>query len=111
MKNLESYFPCLKVNLSAQAQAQYHLRTAVYQRGEKTLTKDAKIIGGIKRFSGNNNAVTKWTLGRSYQAKNLNALFRLCNLKQQPYEYRHNRPRQILQSEFTANVFDVLENI
>ena len=33
-------------------------------------------------------------------------------MKQQPYEYRHNRSRQILQSEqFPANVFDVLQNI
>ena len=33
-------------------------------------------------------------------------------MKQQLYEHRHNRPRQILQSEqFTANVFDVLQNI
>ena len=112
MKNLESYFPGLKVNLSVQAQGQYHSRTAVGQRGEQTLNKDAKTVGGIKRFSGDNNAVTKWTLGRLNQAKNLNALFRLCNMKQQPHEYRHNRPNQTLQSEqFTANVFDVLQNI
>ena len=99
MKNLESYFPGLKVDLSVQAQDQYHLRTEVDHRGEKTLTKDAKTIGGIKLINNNNNAVTKWVLGRTYQAKNVNALFRLCNMKQQPYEYRHNRPRQILQSE------------
>ena len=99
MKNLESYFPGLKVNLSVQAQDQYHLRTEVDHRGEKTLTKDAKTIGGIKLINNNNNAVTKWVLGRTDQAKNVNALFRLCNMKQQPYEYRHNRPRQILQSE------------
>ena len=65
MKNLESCFPGLK--------GQYHLRTAVDQREEQTLNKDAKTIGGIKGFSGDNNTVTKWTLGRSDQAKNLNA--------------------------------------
>ena len=86
------------MNLSVQAQDQYHLRTEVDHRGEKTLTKDAKTIGGIKPIN-NNNAVTKWVLGRTDQAKNVNALFRLCNMKQQPYEYRHNRPRQILQSK------------
>ena len=33
-------------------------------------------------------------------------------MKQQPYEYRHNRSRQILQSEqFPANVFAVIQNI
>ena len=38
-------------------------------------------------------------------------------MKQQSYEYRHNRSRQILQTvyckseQFTANVFDVLQNI
>ena len=89
----------LEGDLSVQAQDQYHLRTEVDHRGEKTLTKDAKTIGGIKLINNNNNAVTKWVLGRTDQAKNVNALFRLCNMKQQPYEYRHNRPRQILQSE------------
>ena len=52
---------------------QYHLRTAVDQRGEQTLNKDAKTVSGIKGFSVDNNAVTKWTLGRSDQGKNLNA--------------------------------------
>ena len=42
MKNLESYFPGLKVNLSVQAQGQYHLRTAVEQTGEQTLIKMLK---------------------------------------------------------------------
>ena len=82
----------LEGDLSVQAQDQYHLRTEVDHRGDKTLAKDAKTIGGIK-------LITKWVLGRTDQAKNVNALFRLCNMKQQPYEYRHNRPRQILQSE------------
>ena len=46
------------MNLSVQAQDQYHLRTEVDHRGEKTLTKDAKTIGGIKPINNNNNAVT-----------------------------------------------------
>ena len=89
----------MKVNLLVQAQDQYHLGTEVDHRGEKTLTKDAKTIGGIKPINNNNNAVTKWVLGKTDQAKNANALFRLCNMKQQPFEYRHNHPRQILQSK------------
>ena len=33
-------------------------------------------------------------------------------MKKELYQYRQNRPHQILQSEqFTANVFDVLQNI
>ena len=44
MKNLESYSLGLKVNLSIQAQGQYHLRTAVDQRGEKIINKDAKTV-------------------------------------------------------------------
>ena len=55
----------LEVNLSVQAQGQYHLRTAVDQRGDQTVNKDPKTVGGIKGFSGDNNAVTKGTLGRS----------------------------------------------
>ena len=51
--------PGLKVNLSVQAQGQYNLRTAVDQRGEQVLNKDAKTVGGIKEFSEDNNAVTK----------------------------------------------------
>ena len=77
MKNLERYFPGLKVNLSVQAQGQYHLYTAVDQRGEQNLNKHARTFDRIKGFSGDNNVVTKWALGRSDQAKNLNALFRL----------------------------------
>ena len=68
----------LEGDLSVQAQDQYHLRTEVDHRGDKTLAKDAKTIGGIKLINNNNNAVTKWVLGRTDQAKNVNALFRLC---------------------------------
>ena len=57
MKNFESYFPGLKVNLSVQAQGQYYLRTAVDQRGEQTLNKDVKTVGGIKGVSGDNNVI------------------------------------------------------
>ena len=53
------------MNLSVQAQGQYHLRTAVDQRGDQTVNKDPKTVGGIKGFSGDNNDVTKGTLGRS----------------------------------------------
>ena len=108
MKNLESYFPGLKVNLSIQGQGQYHIRTAVDQTGQQSLNKDAKAVGAINEFPADNNAVTKLTkstLGRSDQTKNLNALFRVCNMKQQPYEYRHNpisNPNSLLQMFLTC---------
>ena len=79
------YFPSLEVNLSVQ--------------------------GGIQGFSGDNNAVTKCTLGRSDQVKNINALCLLSNMKQQPYEYKHNRLHKIPQLEqSTSNVFGMLQN-
>ena len=55
----------LEVNLSVQAQGQYHLCTGVDQRGDQAVNKDPKTVGGITGFSGDNNAVAKWTLGRS----------------------------------------------
>ena len=39
--------------VSVQAQDQYPLRTAFDQRGEQTLNRKAKSVGGIGRFGGN----------------------------------------------------------
>ena len=54
--------------ISVQGQERYPLRTAVDQRGEQTLNRDAKTSGGITSFAENIDAVTKWTLNRSAHA-------------------------------------------
>ena len=42
----------------------YKLGTAAYQRGEQTINKDTKTVGGIKGFSSDHMNVTKWCLNR-----------------------------------------------
>ena len=44
---------------SVQSQARYNLQIAVDQRVEQSLYKDAKIVGGVRGFCADNDAVTK----------------------------------------------------
>ena len=100
-----------EIIFSVRSQARYSLRTAADQRGEQSLNKDAKTVGGVRRFSADNDAVTNWTMGRADQAWNLNSLLQTCNIRQQYDEHKHTRPSQILQSESrTSNVVAVLDN-
>ena len=111
MRNRESIYNDNEIIFSVQPQARYNLRAAVDQRGEQSLNKDGKTVGGIRRFSADNDAVTKWTMGRADQARNLNSLLQMCNIRQQYDEYKHTRPSKILQSEsHISNVVAVLEN-
>ena len=48
-----------KIIFSVQWQVTYNLWTAADQRGEQSLNKDAKIVGGVRRFSVNNDTVPK----------------------------------------------------
>ena len=48
-----------KIIFSVQWQVTYNLWTAADQRGEQSLNKDAKIMGGVRRFSVNNDTVPK----------------------------------------------------
>ena len=64
-----------------QGQEKYLCRTAIDQRGEQTINRDAKTSGGIKYFASDPNAILKWTLNRSAQAKNTEALYDLANIK------------------------------
>ena len=75
-KELSKYY-----GTSVQGQDRYPLRTAVDQRGEQTLNRDAKTSGGIRNFAGNIDAVTKWTLNRSAQAEVTEELKRVQVLK------------------------------
>ena len=44
------------------------------QRGEQTINRDAKTLGGIKSFAADSSAILKWTLNRAEQAENTKAL-------------------------------------
>ena len=57
-----------EVTFSVQLQARHKIQTAVDQRGEQSLNKDAKTVGSIRRFSADSDAVTKWTMGKADQA-------------------------------------------
>ena len=59
----------MNYGISVKGQDRYPLRTAVDQRGEQTLKRDAKTSGGITNFAGNIDALTKWTLNRSAKAE------------------------------------------
>ena len=48
MKNGEVIYPGLKVPISVQGQNRYNIRTPIDQRGEQTLNKQPKTVGGIK---------------------------------------------------------------
>ena len=57
-------------------------------------------MGGVKRFSADNDGVTKWTMGRADQTQKLNCLLLMCTW-----------PSWILKSESPkSNVVAVLEN-
>ena len=63
MRNRDSLYSDNEIYFSVQPEARYTLRTTVDQCGKQSLSNDVKRVGGIKRFSADNNAVTKWTMG------------------------------------------------
>ena len=66
--------------LSVQGQDKYPCRTAVDQGAEQTINLDAKTSGGIKYFASDPSSVLKWTLNRSTQARNTQALYDLADV-------------------------------
>ena len=82
-----------------QGQEKYPCRTAIDQRGEQTINRDAKTSGGIKYFASDPSAILKWTLNRSSQAKNTEALYDLANIKNSELVYKSLRPSNIMKSE------------
>ena len=82
MRNRDSLHSGNDIIFSVQSQARCNLRTTVYQRGEQSLNKDAKTVGGVRRFSADNNVVFKWTMERADQAQNLNSLLQICSIRQ-----------------------------
>ena len=99
-----------KTGLSIQGQDRYPLRTAIDQRGEQTINRDAKTSGGIKSFSTNQSSVLKWCLNRAEAANNTHALNNLAGLGEGTSIYKPLRPSQILRSEeLVSKVQAVLE--
>jgi hypothetical protein len=98
-----------KSGLSVQAQDRHPLRTATDQRGEQTINRDAKTAGGIKSFANDSNAILKWTLNRSEEAKNKAKLFEMAGMSLSNEVYKSLRPSEILKSEsYTTSVFNML---
>ena len=69
------------------------------QRGEQTINRDAKTVGGIKAFSTKTDSVAKWCLNQSEQARNKKVLEDLCGLSKDGESYKPTRPSQIIKSE------------
>lgn len=104
MKSLENNYPGLKdmlktKGISVQGQDRYPIRTAIDQRGEQTINRDAKTAGGVKSFSTREESVLKWCLNRSEQAQNTRSLEELCNIRTDNSKYKPSRPSEILKSE------------
>ena len=62
------------VGLRVQVRVIYPERRAIDQRGEQTINRDAKTLGGTKSFAADSSAILKWTLSRAEQAENTKAL-------------------------------------
>ena len=115
MENMDTIYPGLRElikdeGISVQAQNRHHIRTAIDQRGEQGINRDAKTTGGIKYFAGNSSSVLKWCLNRPNQAENTNALKQLSGLNSSTDSYKPLRPSRILKSEKqVSDVLHVLE--
>ena len=104
LENLEETHPgCPELikhkGISVQGQSKYPCRTAIDQRGEQTINRDAKVAGGIKYFASDSNSILKWTLNRAAQASNTQSLYDLAEIKRGDDIYKHNRPSEIIKSE------------
>ena len=85
MTNINNLYPGLKSllekkGISVLGQNNHNVRTAIDQRGELTINRDAKTTGGIKKFVGNENSVLKWCLNRADQSRHSRALNDMCGL-------------------------------
>ena len=66
--------------ISVQEQNKNCCRTAINQRGEQTINRDAKVAGGIKYFASHTNSILKWTLNSAAQARNKKILYDLTDI-------------------------------
>ena len=116
LENIEQIYPGLKEllrykGLSVQAQDRYKLRTAIDEREEQSINRDAKTTGGIKSFAVDNTSVLKWTLNHSEQARNTAELLSMAGMQSASDIYKPLRSSQILKSEvMVTNVVNVLSS-
>ena len=64
-----------------QAQDRYKLCTAINQRGERSINRDAKTTSEVKSFAVDNSSVLKLTLNHSKQAKNTAELLSMAGMQ------------------------------
>ena len=79
LESIELQYPgckelLLSAGLSVQAQDHYPNRTAIDQRGEQSINRDAKTAGGIKKVYSSESSILKWTLNRARQSANTSEL-------------------------------------
>ena len=89
---------CCKRTFCA-GQDKYPCLTAVDQRGEQTVNRDAKTSDGIKYFASDPGATLKWTLNCSTQARNTQARYNLAEIICSEDVYKALRLSHILKSE------------
>ena len=86
-------------DLSVQGLGNYVLRTAIDQRGEETISRNAKVAGSIKYCSADEGSIFHWTLNRAQQAENTVCLRSFANIDAQGEIHMQLRPSSILASE------------
>ena len=85
--------------MSVQAQDHYPNRTAIDQRGEQSVNRDAKTAGGIKKFHSSESSNMKWTLNRAHQSANTSELKSMTAINQENFVYKSLMPSEIIKSE------------
>ena len=113
--NMEQLYPGLKhlrkdSGISVQAQESFPSRTSIDQRGEQTINKDSKTVGGIKGFANEPSNILKWIFTRPEQAKNTYEMKNMAGMKVSN-EYKSLRRSQVIKTESKIqNVVSVLSN-
>ena len=104
LESIEFQYPgckelLLSAGLSVQAQDHYPNRTAIDQRGEESINRDAKTAGRINKFYSSESSILKWTLNRPHQSANTSELKSMTGINQQNFVYKSLRPNEIIKSE------------
>ena len=106
MKNREAVDSDLKVPASVQEQNRHNIQTSIHRRGEQTLNKQEETDGEKKIFAENTNTVAN----RSYQAKNLSCIHKICNLTTTSNIYKQTRPFILRSGDLVFKVINTFKN-
>ena len=115
LNSIENIYPGMKSlfrkkGISVQGQDRYPIRTAIDQRGEQTINRDAKTSGGVQSFSTNQSSVLRWCLNRAEAGYNTKSLNSMAGFGECSSIYKPLRPTQIIRSEeLVSKVQTVLE--